>query len=131
MQVENALFAHDAVREVAVVAVPCDVHGEQVAAVVVLHPPSHPSRRPGSPAPPPSEDVLREVARGLLPRHAVPALVVCLSDDEAASGDGLPKNATGKVVKAEVKLLALREWEKRGLGKKGPRGQMEAVRAKL
>lgn len=129
MQVENALFAHDAVREVAVVAVPCDVHGEQVAAVVVLHPPSHTSRR--SAAAPPSEEVLREVARGLLPRHAVPALVVCLSDDEAASGDGLPKNATGKVVKAEVKLLALREWEKRGLGKKGPRGQMEAVRAKL
>ena len=45
-------------------------------------------------------------------------------------GEGLPKNATGKVVKGDVKKLAAGEWEKRGLGKKPVRKE-EQQRAKL
>ena len=42
----------------------------------------------------------------------------------------MPKNATGKVVKGDVKKLAAAEWEKRGLGKKPVRKE-EQQRAKL
>ncbi|GAA6006302.1 hypothetical protein JCM10207_000595 [Rhodosporidiobolus poonsookiae] len=120
VQVEDALFkAHDAVKEVAVVPVPCEQHGEQVAAVVVLHPPSHPSRSPSSPAC--TESSLRSLLGPLLPRHCVPALIVFPAEFDTDAG--LPKNATGKVLKKEVKGVAEREWERRGLGKK--------VRAKL
>ncbi|GAA6049485.1 hypothetical protein JCM3770_007362 [Rhodotorula araucariae] len=125
VQVENALFAHDAVKEVAVVPVPCEVHGEQVAAVVVLHPPSHASRAAGARQPAPTEDNLRALAATLLPRHAVPALVVFHADED----EGLPKNATGKVVKGELKKVAAADWKRRGLGGKPSREEKE--RAKL
>ncbi|BGP37471.1 hypothetical protein JCM10450v2_001377 [Rhodotorula kratochvilovae] len=126
-QVENALFAHDAVKEVAVVPVPCEVHGEQVAAIVVLHPPSHASRAPNARQPPPTEANLRALAASLLPRHAVPALIVFHPEED--SEEGLPKNATGKVVKAELKKVAAEEWARRGLGKKTKRE--EEGRARL
>ncbi|BGP18940.1 hypothetical protein JCM10213_001961 [Rhodosporidiobolus nylandii] len=119
VQVENALFGHDAVREVAVVPVPCEMHGEQVAAVISLHPPLHPSRSPHSP--PCDEPALRALAAKQLPRHCVPAMIIFPQEYEGL--EGLPKNATGKVLKGEVKKVAKREWEKRGLGKR--------VRAKL
>ncbi|GAA5907296.1 hypothetical protein JCM8208_007146 [Rhodotorula glutinis] len=122
VQVENALFAHDAVREVAVVPVPCEVHGEQVAAVVVLHPSTHPSRSSSARQPPPTESALRSIAASSLPRHAVPALVLLF--DEKVQGEGLPKNATSKVVKGDVKKLAAAEWERRGLGKKPTRAKL-------
>ncbi|GAA5929081.1 hypothetical protein JCM3775_006730 [Rhodotorula graminis] len=128
VQVENALFAHDAVREVAVVPVPCEVHGEQVAAVVVLHPSTHPSRSSSARQPPPTEAALRSIAASSLPRHAVPALVILV--EVGAEEEGLPKNGTGKVVKGEVKQVAAAEWEKRGLGKK-PARKEEQARAKL
>lgn len=40
--------------------------------------------------------------------------------------EGLPKNATGKVLKNEVKVVARKEWEKRGLGKKDKAGMVKA-----
>jgi len=152
VQVENALFAHDAVREVAVVPVPCEVHGEQVAcvllplslallfgaaradsslscsAVVVLHPSTHPSRSSSARQPPPTESALRSIAASSLPRHAVPALIILV--EVGAEEEGLPKNGTGKVVKGEVKQAAGAEWAKRGLGKK-PARKEEQQRAKL
>ncbi|GAA6042818.1 hypothetical protein JCM8097_004444 [Rhodosporidiobolus ruineniae] len=119
VQVENALYQHPAVKEAAVVAVPCEVHGEQVAAVVVLHPPSHASR---SSSPPLYATSLRAHAAQHLPRHALPALIL-FPPQYAEADEGLPKNATGKVLKDRVKEVAREEWEKSGLGRK--------VRAKL
>ncbi|GAA6034938.1 hypothetical protein JCM8097_009375 [Rhodosporidiobolus ruineniae] len=115
--VENALLLHPAVKEVAVVPVPCEVHGEQVAAVVVLHPPSHPSRS-SSPSSTVDDSSLRALAAEHLPRHTLPALVLFPAQYNKEGGEGLPKNATGKVLKNEVKKLAREEWEKRGLGKR-------------
>ncbi|BGP22396.1 hypothetical protein JCM10295v2_001275 [Rhodotorula toruloides] len=112
--VEDALFQHDAVKEVAVVAVPCEKHGEQVAAVIVLHPPSHPSRTSSS-LPPPTESSLQSLVASRLPKHCIPAMI--LFPAEYDTQEGLPKNATGKVLKNEVKKVAGREWVRRGLGK--------------
>jgi acyl-CoA synthetase (AMP-forming)/AMP-acid ligase II len=81
VEVENALAAHPAVGEVAVVGVPDEVMGEKVGAVVVL--------RPGSQLDP------RELAdhvRGQLADFKVPQYV-------AVRPDPLPRNAGGKVLK--------------------------------
>ncbi|BGP05563.1 hypothetical protein JCM10049v2_001369 [Rhodotorula toruloides] len=121
--VEDALFQHDAVKEVAVVAVPCEKHGEQVAAVVVLHPPSHPSRA-STTLPPPTEPDLQSLVASRLPKHCIPAMI--LFPSEWDTQEGLPKNATGKVLKNDVKSVARREWERRGLG-----GKDAGVKAKL
>ncbi|BGP29607.1 hypothetical protein JCM10296v2_001346 [Rhodotorula toruloides] len=121
--VEDALFQHDAVKEVAVVAVPCEKHGEQVAAVVVLHPPSHPSRT-STALPSPTESNLQNLVSTRLPKHCIPAMI--LFPAQWDTQEGLPKNATGKVLKNEVKAAARREWERRGLG-----GKDGGVKAKL
>jgi long-chain acyl-CoA synthetase len=81
VEVENALAAHPAVSEIAVVGVPDDVMGEKVGAVVVL--------RPGSELDP-SE--LARFASGALADFKVPQYV-------AVRPDPLPRNAGGKVLK--------------------------------
>ncbi|GAA5898914.1 hypothetical protein JCM6882_004029 [Rhodosporidiobolus microsporus] len=111
--VEYAISQHPAVKEVAVVPVPCDVHGEQVAAAVVLHPSSHPSRAQGEC----TSSTLTALVASSLPKHCVPALVVFPAECNRADGE-LPKNPTGKVLKAEVKKVVGAEWEKSGLGRK-------------
>ncbi|GAA5836817.1 hypothetical protein JCM11251_005796 [Rhodosporidiobolus azoricus] len=109
--VEYAISQHPAVKEVAVVPVPCEVHGEQVAAAVILHPPSHPS----SSSPCTSSTLISLVSRSL-PRHCIPALIT-FPPEYASAEDGLPKNPTGKVLKAEVKKVVGKEWERLGLGR--------------
>ncbi|GAA5987527.1 hypothetical protein JCM11641_007175 [Rhodosporidiobolus odoratus] len=111
VSVENAVFRHEAVKEVAVVSVPCEVHGEQVAAVVVLHPPSHPSRS----FPTPSPSTLQSLVSHHLPRHCIPALIFFPEDYQET---GLPRNATGKVLKGEVRKVAEVEWVRRGMGRR-------------
>ncbi len=95
-EVEDALAAHPGVAAVAVVGVPDETWGEAVTAVVVA--------RPGSGLT--AADVVafgREAIGGFKkPRHAV---VV----------DDLPRNATGKVVKAEVRAIAARALDRRSL----------------
>ena len=81
VEVENALAAHPAVGEVAVVGVPDDVMGEKVGAVVVP--------RPGSELDPRE---LVSFARGQLADFKVPQYV-------AVRSDPLPRNAGGKVLK--------------------------------
>ncbi|GAA5928967.1 hypothetical protein JCM1841_006433 [Sporobolomyces salmonicolor] len=108
VSVENAIFQHDAVKEVAVVPVPCEVRGEEIAAVIVLHHHSSSSRR----AEPPTEHSVQALVASQLPKHCVPALVVF------AEGE-LPRNATGKVLKGEVKKVAVSEWERRRANKAG------------
>jgi acyl-CoA synthetase (AMP-forming)/AMP-acid ligase II len=82
--VEHVLVQHDAVAEVAVVGAPHPVLGEDVVAFVVL--------QAGSTA---DADALRSFALEHLADYKVPRQYVFI--------DGLPRNATGKVVKSELK----------------------------
>ncbi|MGD0882306.1 MAG: AMP-binding protein [Acidimicrobiales bacterium] len=83
--VEAALQAHPDVVEAAVVGIPHDVLGEDVAAFVVL--------RSGSGA---TAEAVVDVARSTLADYKVPRRVVVV--------DQLPRNAGGKVVKSQLTL---------------------------
>jgi acyl-CoA synthetase (AMP-forming)/AMP-acid ligase II len=82
--VEHAIESHPAVREAAVVGVPHPVLGEDVVAFVTL--------RPDMDATP---DDLRAHTLELLARYKVPRQWYIV--------DGLPRNATGKVLKQELR----------------------------
>ena len=82
--VEHAIALHPAVHEVAVLGVPHPVLGEDIVACVVL--------RPGQEA---DGDALREHTLEHLARYKVPRRWYFL--------DALPRNATGKVVKEELR----------------------------
>jgi fatty-acyl-CoA synthase len=84
-EVEDALFTHPAVSEVAVIAVPDPVWIEAVAAVVVL--------RDGMDAGP---EALIAHARGQLAPFKVPKRVIF--------AESLPKNTAGKLLKRELRL---------------------------
>jgi fatty-acyl-CoA synthase len=81
-EVEDALYEHEAVAEVAVIGLPHEVWIEAIAAVVV---------RSG----PVSEEELIAYARGRLGRQKVPKSVHFV--------DALPKNASGKLLKRELR----------------------------
>jgi fatty-acyl-CoA synthase len=87
IEVEQAVCAHPAVLEAAVIAIPDDYWGEVPKAFVTL--------KPGSAL---TEEGLREFLRGRLARYKVPKAV--------EFGD-LPKTSTGKVQKF---VLREREW---------------------
>ncbi|KAF7359761.1 Long-chain-fatty-acid-CoA ligase [Mycena venus] len=93
--VENALFT-DGVMEVAAVAVPDEKLGELVAAVVCLKP-DYSGKI--------TEQDLIALARTRLPTFAVPVMVLFEAE--------MPRNASGKTLKAELRQMARREWEKR------------------
>jgi acyl-CoA synthetase (AMP-forming)/AMP-acid ligase II len=82
--VEHVLVQHDAVAEVAVVGAPHPVLGEDVVAFVVLH--------PGAAA---DGEALRTFALEQLADYKVPR--------QYRFVDELPRNATGKVVKPELR----------------------------
>ena len=84
VDVEAVLHDHPDVREAAVVGIPHPVLGEDVAAAVVLV--------PGASA---SPEELREHCAEHLADYKVPRRITVV--------DELPRNATGKVVKAEVR----------------------------
>ena len=81
IEVEKALGAHDAVREVVVVGVPDEAFGQRLAAYVVPH---------GEV----DEGTLKDHVRGRLAGYKVPRDVVFL--------DELPRNASGKVMVREL-----------------------------
>jgi acyl-CoA synthetase (AMP-forming)/AMP-acid ligase II len=88
-EVENVLSAHPAVLEVAVIGVPHERWGETVKAIVVLQPGQHTD-----------QDALIAFARERLGRFKCPTSV-----DFA---DALPRNASGKLLKRELRRLY---WE--------------------
>jgi long-chain acyl-CoA synthetase len=86
-EVEEALYGHPAVQEVAVVGVPDDRLGEEVGAAVVL--------KSGEDA---SADELREYAKGEVANYKYPRKIWLV--------DELPKGPTGKILKREVEVPA-------------------------
>ena len=82
--VEHVLMQHEAVKEVAVVGAPHPVLGEDVVAFVVLHPEAETT-----------SDELRAFGIEHLADYKVPRQFIFV--------DVLPRNATGKVIKPELK----------------------------
>ncbi|TDG14883.1 hypothetical protein E2F43_01165 [Seongchinamella unica] len=89
IEIENELLEHEAVKEVAVVGLPDERLGEKVAAVV------HPHEGASL-----SEQDLIEFARSRLASYKVPSRVVI-------SEQALPRNATNKLLKREIKAALL------------------------
>ena len=85
-EVEEALFTHEAVSEVAVIAVPDPKWVEAVAAIVVL--------RAGMTA---SEAELEAHARERLASYKVPKRIIF--------ADHLPKNTAGKLLKRQLRAI--------------------------
>jgi acyl-CoA synthetase (AMP-forming)/AMP-acid ligase II len=85
IEIENELLEHPAVREVAVVGLPHERWGEEVAAVVCLH--------EGATL---DEAALVEFARSRLAGYKVPTRVFFWDQP-------LPRNATNKVLKRDIK----------------------------
>jgi long-chain acyl-CoA synthetase len=85
VEVEGALYAHPAVMDAAVVAIPHKVLGEEVGAVVQL--------APGKDV---SEDELKAHVRKLLASFKVPIKIELRHEP-------LPRNANGKILKTELR----------------------------
>jgi cyclohexanecarboxylate-CoA ligase len=95
VEVESALLAHPAVREVAVIAVTDDRLGERACAVIV---PADPG------APPALADLTAHLAALSMARQFWPEYVRIAAE--------LPKTATGKIQKFRLRE-ASREWDLR------------------
>ena len=89
-EVEEVLYEHPEIVEVAVVGVPDAHYGEEVAAVAVL--------APGATA---SAETIRTWAKERLSAYKVPHVFAFV--------DALPKGATGKILKRAIDRDALRE----------------------
>jgi long-chain acyl-CoA synthetase len=85
-EVEEALYSHPAVREAAVIGVPHERHGEEVKAFLVLH--------PGAQAGLTGNDVIA-YCKEKLAAYKCPRIV--------EFRESLPKTATGKIVKRELR----------------------------
>jgi long-chain acyl-CoA synthetase len=84
-EIEEVLYEHPAVLEVAVIGVPVEALGEEVAAAIVL--------KPGHDA---SADEIRGFVKDRLAAYKYPRHVVFM--------DELPKGSTGKVLKREISM---------------------------
>lgn len=82
-EIEEVLYEHPAVAEAAVVGVPHEIHGEEIAAVVTL--------RDGSRT---TADEIRDHVKARVAAYKYPRIVTFT--------DALPKGATGKILKREI-----------------------------
>jgi long-chain acyl-CoA synthetase len=87
LEVENAIYEHPDVMDAAVVGIPHPVLGEEPAAVVRL--------AAGSNA---DEDGIRQHVAARIARFKVPVRVLFMDEN-------LPRNANGKIMKAEVRAM--------------------------
>ncbi|MFE1591475.1 AMP-binding protein [Nocardia sp. NPDC058705] len=87
-EVEETLFAHPDIIEVAVIGIPDDHYGEEVATVVVRHPASTLSA-----------DDVSTWARERLSAYKIPRVIQFV--------DTLPKGATGKILKRSIDRASL------------------------
>ena len=94
-EVENAIYEHPDVLEVAVIGIPDDRWGEAVLAVVVPRPETSPT-----------EEAIVEHCRKLIAGYKCPKQVVFRSE-------ALPKSGPGKILKAELRKPY---WEKEAKG---------------
>jgi long-chain acyl-CoA synthetase len=83
-EIEEVLYEHPAVREAAVLGVPHDEYGEEVAAAVAL--------KDGETADP---EELRDFVKGQVAAYKYPRQIWLVDD--------LPKGPTGKILKREIK----------------------------
>ncbi|KAK4705766.1 hypothetical protein P7C70_g424, partial [Phenoliferia sp. Uapishka_3] len=102
--VENALYRDERIKDCAVVPVPDPKLGELVAAVIVPKPQYSGGQIT-------SAQLATLVAKHL-PKHCVPVLIV-IRDQE------MPRNATGKIVKKDLKAELGKIWEERTKGDAG------------
>ncbi|HEX9965306.1 MAG TPA: AMP-binding protein [Allosphingosinicella sp.] len=86
-EVENALYAHQAVQECAVVGVPCEERGQRVKAFVVASPGSEPG----------------EALARVLQDHVKAAIAPYKYPRDVEFVDALPKTATGKLQRFALK----------------------------
>ena len=86
-EIEEVLYEHPAVREAAVIGIPDEEHGEEVAAAVAL--------KDGASATP---DELREYVKSQVAAFKYPRKVWLVDD--------LPKGPTGKILRREIALPA-------------------------
>jgi long-chain acyl-CoA synthetase len=86
-EIEEVLYEHPAVREVAVLGVPHEELGEEVAAVVAI--------KEGESV---SEDELREHAKEAVAAYKYPRKIWFVEE--------LPKGPTGKILKREIEVPA-------------------------
>ncbi|MFJ1616406.1 long-chain fatty acid--CoA ligase [Streptomyces sp. NPDC088251] len=82
-EIEEVLYEHPAVAEAAVVGVPHEIYGEEIAAVVTL--------RDGAQI---TSDEIRDHVKQRVAAYKYPRIVTFT--------DALPKGATGKIVKREI-----------------------------
>ncbi|MBC8392445.1 MAG: AMP-binding protein, partial [Deltaproteobacteria bacterium] len=83
-EVESAVGAHKAVKDIAVIGVPDDKWGEAVKAIVVLHDGYEPGEA--------LAQEVREFARGSLAGYKLPKTIDFIKDDE------MPRTPTGKIL---------------------------------
>ncbi len=91
VEVENALYSHPDIMDAAVVGIPEKILGEEVGAVVQV--------RPGAEL---SEEALKGHAAEQIARFKVPIHILM-------GREPLPRNANGKIVKAEVREILFAE----------------------
>ncbi|KAF2454021.1 acyl-CoA synthetase/AMP-acid ligase-like protein II [Lineolata rhizophorae] len=89
LEIENCLFAHDAVAQVSVVGLPDERYGEVPGAFIITH--------EGLSIP---ADEVKDWVRTKLSHHLVPKYVFYVAD--------YPKTASGKIQKFKLKELGLR-----------------------
>ncbi|WP_455204343.1 long-chain-fatty-acid--CoA ligase [Kaarinaea lacus] len=87
-EVEEVLYTHESIAEAAVIGVPDEVHGEEVVAVVALKPTVQLTH-----------EQLEQFCRQHLAAYKVPRKTIVM--------DSLPKGATGKILKREIKATLI------------------------